>query len=74
MRYRFKGIKTSIDVPMSDLPSVTAARLRIPEADIKDFEDVVKLDLKYIDEWSLLLDMKLIFMTIGTVILRKGAK
>ena len=38
MRYRFKGIKTGIEVPMSDLPAVTAARLRIPAADIRDFE------------------------------------
>ena len=38
MRYRFKGIKTNIDVPMSDLPAVTAAKLRIPVSDIKDFE------------------------------------
>ena len=38
MRYRIKGIKTDIDVPMSDLPAVTAAKLRIPAGDIKDFE------------------------------------
>ncbi|MBQ6500634.1 MAG: FAD-binding protein [Mogibacterium sp.] len=38
MRYRFKGIKTNIDVPMSELPAVTAAKLRIPVSDIMDFE------------------------------------
>ena len=38
MRYRFKGIKTNIDVPMSELPAVTAARLRIPVSEIKAFE------------------------------------
>lgn len=38
MRYRFKGIKTNIDVTMSELPAVTAARLRIPAEDIRDFE------------------------------------
>ena len=38
MRYRFRGIKTNIDVPMSELPAVTAARLRIPAEDIRDFE------------------------------------
>ena len=38
MRYRFKGIKTNIDVPMSDLQAITADKLRIPAADIKDFE------------------------------------
>ena len=38
MRYRFKGIKTNIDVPMSDLPVIVADKLRIPVADIMDFE------------------------------------
>ena len=38
MRYRFKAIKTNIDVPMSDLPATVADRLHIPEADIKGFE------------------------------------
>jgi lipopolysaccharide/colanic/teichoic acid biosynthesis glycosyltransferase len=32
--------------------------------EIIDFEDWVALDLKYIDEWSLKLDMKIILQTI----------
>lgn len=43
-------------------------------SDITDFEEVVKLDLEYIDNWSIGLDVKLIFKTIGVVILRKGSK
>ena len=27
-------------------------------SDIQDFEEIVKLDLEYIDNWSLLLDIK----------------
>lgn len=42
--------------------------------DIKDFEEVVKLDLEYIDNWSLLLDFKIIFKTIGVVLGRGGAR
>ena len=38
MRYRFKGIKTNIDVPMSELPAAVAAKLHIPVSEIKDFE------------------------------------
>ncbi len=38
MRYRFKGIKTNIDVPMSELPAIAAGKLRIPVSDIRDFE------------------------------------
>ena len=35
---------------------------------ITNFKDWAKLDLKYIDEWSLLLDFKLLLKTIPTVI------
>lgn len=40
---------------------------------ITNFEDVVKLDLQYIDQWSIGLDMKILFQTIGTVLFHKGA-
>lgn len=41
---------------------------------VTEFEDVVKYDLEYIDNWSLHLDVKILFQTIGVVLLRKGAK
>ncbi|MBR6316226.1 MAG: sugar transferase [Lachnospiraceae bacterium] len=41
---------------------------------VTDFEDVVKYDLEYIDQWSLMLDVKLMFLTIGVVLFGKGAK
>ena len=34
---------------------------------VKDFEDVIKLDLRYQNNWSLLYDLQLIFKTIGIV-------
>ena len=37
------------------------------------FADMVKLDLYYIDNWSLLLDVKIILRTIPTVLLSQGA-
>ncbi len=43
-------------------------------SEITDFEDVVKMDLEYIDNWSLLLDAKILFKTIAVVIFGKGAK
>jgi len=43
-------------------------------SDIKDFDDVVKLDLKYIDEWSLKQDMKILIQTIWVVLFGKGSK
>ncbi len=42
--------------------------------DIKDFSDWVKLDLQYIDNWSIWLDIKIILLTIPAVIFTKGAK
>jgi exopolysaccharide biosynthesis polyprenyl glycosylphosphotransferase len=41
---------------------------------ITDFDEWMKLDLQYIDNWSLWLDFKLIFKTIPAVLLRIGAK
>ena len=43
-------------------------------SDISDFEDVVKLDLEYIDNWSLVMDVKIIFKTIGVVLFGRGSR
>ncbi len=42
--------------------------------DIKEFDEVVRLDLEYIDNWSLLLDMKIIMRTILVVFKGSGAR
>ncbi len=42
--------------------------------EIKNFEQWMKLDLKYIDNWSLWLDLIIFFKTIPVVLLAKGAK
>lgn len=41
---------------------------------ITEWEDWVKMDLEYIDNWSLWLDMKLLIMTIPAVLFGRGAK
>jgi exopolysaccharide biosynthesis polyprenyl glycosylphosphotransferase len=41
---------------------------------VRDFHDWVKLDLDYIDRWSLGLDLKILLRTIPAVILGWGAK
>lgn len=43
-------------------------------SDIKSFDDVVKLDMEYIDNWSIWLDVKIILMTVLVVIKGSGAK
>lgn len=40
---------------------------------ITDFEEVVKLDTKYIAEWSLKLDLKIMLKTVGVVLKREGS-
>lgn len=41
---------------------------------IRDFREWVRLDLEYIDNWSLWLDLKILFRTIPAVLSGKGAK
>jgi exopolysaccharide biosynthesis polyprenyl glycosylphosphotransferase len=41
---------------------------------VHSFEDWVKLDLEYIDTWSLALDIKILLKTIPVVLFFKGAK
>jgi lipopolysaccharide/colanic/teichoic acid biosynthesis glycosyltransferase len=40
---------------------------------ITDFDDVVKLDLKYIDSWSMWLDAKIILKTVFALFSRGSA-
>jgi len=39
-----------------------------------DFDEWMKLDLQYIDNWSLWLDLKIILMTFPTVLFCRGAR
>jgi len=43
-------------------------------SDVQNFEDVVELDCKYIDEWSILLDIKILLKTVVVVLTHKGAE
>jgi lipopolysaccharide/colanic/teichoic acid biosynthesis glycosyltransferase len=42
--------------------------------EVKDFRDWVRLDLQYIDHWSLWLDLRILIRTIPVVLLGRGAK
>jgi exopolysaccharide biosynthesis polyprenyl glycosylphosphotransferase len=42
--------------------------------EVKNFEDWVRLDLRYIDNWSIWLDLKILLRTIPVVLLGTGAK
>ncbi|MCI6636857.1 MAG: sugar transferase [Bilifractor sp.] len=59
---------------LSMKPGITGMWQVSGRSDIKDFEEVVKLDCEYIDNWSLLLDLKIILKTIVQVFRHKGAQ
>ena len=42
-------------------------------SDITDFEEVVKLDRKYISEWSMGLDFRILAKTVAVVLKKEGA-
>jgi exopolysaccharide biosynthesis polyprenyl glycosylphosphotransferase len=42
--------------------------------EVSDFKEWVRLDLEYIDHWSLWLDFKILWLTIPVVLLGKGAR
>ena len=43
-------------------------------SDITDFEEIVRMDTNYIADWTLGLDIRIIFQTIGVVFTGKGSK
>lgn len=43
-------------------------------SDITDFEEVVELDTRYISDWSLKLDVEILFKTVMVVFRGSGAK
>lgn len=59
---------------ISMTPGLTGMWQVSGRSEIEDFDDVVKYDLMYIDNWSLRLDIKILFQTIGVVLFGKGAK
>ena len=36
-------------------------------SDITDFEEVVKLDMEYVKNWNIGMDIKILFKTVGVV-------
>jgi len=54
-------------------PGITGLWQVSGRSDLVDFEEVVALDTKYVREWSLLLDVKILLKTIPAVIRRQGA-
>ena len=59
---------------VSMMPGLTGLWQVSGRSDIKNFDEVVKLDMQYIDNSSFWLDVKIILMTVKVVLFGKGAK
>lgn len=59
---------------LSFRPGLTGMWQVSGRSNINNFEDVVKMDLQYIDNWSLLLDLKILVKTLVVVVFRRGSK
>lgn len=54
-------------------PGITGMWQVSGRSEITDFEEIVALDTKYINEWSLSLDVKILFKTVAVVFKKEGA-
>ena len=59
---------------LSMKPGITCIWQISGRSDITDFDEWVKLDLEYIDRWSLWEDFRILFKTIPAVLFSKGAR
>ena len=58
---------------MSVKPGITGMWQVSGRSEITDFEEVVRLDTQYINNWSLWLDIKILFKTVGAVLKKEGS-
>lgn len=59
---------------LSMKPGLTGMWQVSGRSEITDFEEVVKLDTQYIDNWSLTLDLQIMLKTVKVVLTRKGSE
>lgn len=58
---------------LSVRPGITGLWQVSGRSNIQDFEKIVELDTEYINNWSLLLDLKILIKTVSVVIKKEGA-
>ena len=59
---------------LANKPGLTGMWQVSGRSEITDFEEVVELDTKYIEQWSIGLDIKILFKTVTVVFTGSGAK
>ena len=70
----FKQYKIYHKRRLSIKPGITGMWQVSGRSDIEDFEEVVRLDLYYIDNWSLALDAKILCRTVAVVLGKVGSR
>ncbi len=61
-------------IRMSVKPGITGMWQVSGRSEITDFEEIVRLDQEYVNEWGLGLDVKIMLKTVWVVLKRKGAE
>ena len=59
---------------LSMKPGITGMWQVSGRSDIQDFDEVVRLDMEYIDGWNIGKDIAILFKTVGVVLGKKGSK
>jgi len=68
----FKQYKGHHKRRLSMKPGITGMWQAYGRNSVMDFDEVVKMDLEYIDNWSVMLDIKILFKTVVTVCTNHG--
>ena len=70
----FEHYKTYHKKRLSFRPGLTGMWQVSGRSNITDFEEIVRLDVEYIDHWSVGLDIKILVKTVLAVFSEHGAK
>ncbi len=70
----FKQYKARYKKRLSMKPGITGLWQVSGRSSITDFEDVVKLDVKYIENWTFGTDLRILFQTVLVVLKHDGAQ
>ena len=70
----FRQYNTMHKARLSMTPGLTGIWQTSGRSDIKDFDDILRMDMQYIDNWSIGLDIRLLLKTIPVVFGGHGAE
>ncbi|CYK10099.1 galactosyl transferase CpsE [Streptococcus pneumoniae] len=59
---------------LSFKPGITGLWQVSGRSEIKNFDEVVKLDVAYIDDWTIWKDIEILLKTVKVVLMKDGAK